>query len=1507
MDVGSWLRSLGLGQYEANFRDNKIDADLLPRLTDAGLKDIGVSALGDRLRLLDAIAALAGAKPIANSAVSPPKAAALESREQSAERRPITVMFCDLVGSTSLASKLDAEDWRNLVNAYLDEASKAVTGFGGHVLKKLGDGLMALFGYPQAQENDAERAVRAALEIQRALADLNERNAARGAPELSARIGLESGPVVVEAAGEVFGDAPNVAARVQAEAEPGSVLITLNVQRQVAGLFVVEEQSPRELKGVSQPVQLFRIIRASGGGRRGGARALTLFVGREEELGLLARRWERARVGEGQLMLVVGEPGLGKSRLIEEFHVGLAETPHTWVEWSASQLLQNTPLHPIAEWGRLRFGADAPAEQRLADLEGTLRLIGLDPAEHAPLLAPLVDIPLPPERAANLPPEELRQRQLAAMTAWVLAGARSQPVVLAFEDLHWADPTSLDLLRAFADRGAQAPLLVLATTRPEFRAPWSRRSHHSLISLSPLDRAGVARMVGEISARHELSKELIAGVEERTGGVPLFVEEVTRLLVERGEQGGVQAIPPTLQQSLAARLDRLGPAREVAQVGAVLGRDFTYSLLRDVGGLDESALQPALERLTEADLLFVEGAPPQANYRFKHALIQDAAYDSLLKSRRYALHRRAAEVLCESASPEPEAIAHHFTEAGLDDLAIDWWGKAGDQALRRSAFQEAIAHLGKAIAMADKGSEAQRVRGVSAAPNQRVTPLRVAYGNALFAARGYGAPETTQAFAIAREFASGDKDAPERLAADWGLWAGSFVRGDLPSMQAHAAAFLSDLEARPDSPEAGVAQRASGLTRWFAGEYVEARDHLERALALVQPGRDDDLAFRFGLDPGVAAMVSLAVALWPLGEIDRAISLVHGAQEQSASITHIGTQAYAKMYAAMFHLMRDDHERVAQNGFELARLALQSDLTLSRAFGVFLQGWAASQSGALVDGIRDMRRGVEDLHQQNVRHFDGLLKIALAEAETRAGDPDRALAVLDEALATSDRTSYRAFEAELHRARGDTLLKRDPANHAPVEEAFLTAIAVAKQQGTRSFGLRAALALAKLYQSTSRLADAHAVLSPALDGFSPTPEMPEISEAQALLAALGKTDEVKSAEAQRQRRLHLQTAYGQAMMWAKGFASEETRAAFGRAAELAERTNDFLERFAALSGQWGAAITGGELRSARELAQTLLREAEDAGQVTEAGTANWMLGLVDFFRGDFVQARTHCERALDARDPNPDPKVRERVGDVRTYASSHLAATMWQLGKVDRARELIDWATRRAPETALPSVLDALFFRSYLELWRGDPVATLNAAEALEPLARENGTMQYVNEAELHLGWALGRIKDPTAGADQVRRILAAFVHQGVRVNLGFYTGLLAELEAETLGADSALTRIDEAFRLSEQVEHRCSLPFLHRLRGEILLKSDPADLASGEEAFRTAIAIAKEQGARSPLLLASLALAKLYQSTGRPADAHAVLAPALEGFAPTREMPEIGEAQALLAAIEAGARVRHE
>ena len=499
--------------------------------------------------------------------------------------------------------------------------------YGGHVAKKLGDGLMALFGYPRAQENDAERAVRAGLMLLRALEDLNSTNARRGFPALAARIGLDSGPVVVDSTGEVFGAAPNLAARAQGAAEPGAMLITAAVQRQVAGLFVVEDKGPRELKGVPGLPILYRVVRPSGGGRRTGARMQTRLVGREDDLDLLVRRWRRTLAGAGQFIQIVGEPGLGKSRLIDEFRGRLTETPHSWVEWASSQLLQNTALHPLVEWGKQRFGgADVAPESRLADLESSLTQVKLNPVEFAPLLAPLLDIPIATVDAPELTPDELRRRQLAAMVAWLLAGARAQPLVLAFEDLHWADPTSLDLLKALAERGATAPLMIVATARPEFRAPWATRSHHGVISLVPLDSQQVRQMVGAISERHALSAEAIEGVAIRTGGVPLFIEEVTRLVLE----GGAQTIPLTLQQSLAARLDRLGDARDIAQIGAVAGREFAFGLLLAIAGRPEAELNAAMERLVDADLVFVDGLAPDATYRFKHALIQEAAYESML-------------------------------------------------------------------------------------------------------------------------------------------------------------------------------------------------------------------------------------------------------------------------------------------------------------------------------------------------------------------------------------------------------------------------------------------------------------------------------------------------------------------------------------------------------------------------------------------------------------------------------------------------------------------------------------------------------------------------------------------------------------------------------------------------------------------------------------------------------------------------------------------------------------
>ena len=1504
MNVGGWLRNLGLGQYEANFRDNKIDVDVLADLTDGDLEKLGLP-LGDRKRILKAIPDLVGlqsatriSEPVRTH--TPPSPRQPTSRPD-AERRPITVMFCDLVGSTALSARLDAEDWRNLVSAYLDAASAAVTELGGHVLKKLGDGLMVLFGYPRAQENDSERAVRAALAILRALAELNRKNAGMGTPELVARIGIDSGAVVVDAAGEIFGHAPNIAARVQAAAEPGTVMVTARVQRQTAGLFVAEDRGAHPLKGAPEPTTLFRIVRASGG-RRFGARALTSLVGREEELDLLRRRWETAVSGEGQFVQIVGEPGIGKSRLIEEFRLKLAEAPHTFVEWSASQLLQNTPLHPVAEWGRQRFGgAETPAPQRLSDLENTLRLIGLEPDEYAPLLAPLVDVPLPEERAAKLAPEELRRRQLAALVSWVLAGARSQPLVLAFEDLHWADPTSLDLMARLAERGQAAPLFIIATARPEFRPPWSLRSHHSVISLSPLDRADVAQMVGDLTARHALSKEVVEGVSERTGGVPLFVEEVTRLLLERGEEGGAHLIPPTLQQSLAARLDRLGEAREVAQIGAVLGRDFTYALLRAVGGVDGHALQTALDRLAGADLLIAEGAGHEATYRFKHALIQDAAYDSLLKSRRQALHRRAAEILRddpERAAAEPEVIAHHFTQAGLDDLAIEWWGKAGDQALRRSAFQEAIAHLGKAIAMADKAGAASAPRAAALGGRQQ---LQVAYGNALFHARGYGAPETAAAFARARESAVGDQDASERLKIDYALWAGSFARGELQSMRAHAAEFLRDVSDRPDSPEASVAHRCAGTTHLIAGEYQEARVHLEQALALFQPGRDDDLADRFGQDAGVSAMLYLAIVLWPMGDTGRAISLVRDAKARSAALTHIGARAYAMCLAAIFELVRGNLSRAAPHAAELARLAHEHDLWMWRAYGIFLEGAAKTEGRTLGKGLRDMRRGVELLREQKVRTFDGLAKMTLAEAEGRAGDIDRAAAILDEALATCDRDGHRASEAELHRVRGEMLLKRDPANVAPAEEAFQTAIAVAQRQGTRSFGLRAALKLAKLYQSIGRPAEAHAVLAPALEGFSPTPEMPEIADAQALLAALAETEEVKAEAARRQQRRQLHVTYGNALIAARGLGAPETTEAFARARESAVGDRDAPDRLAADYGVWVGSLVRGEIAAMRAHAGTFLGDVEANPDSPEAGVAHRVAGTTHWFAGEYAEAREQLERALALFQPGRDDDLAFRFGqDVGVSAMIFLALTLWPLGDIGRAVSLVGDAEARIAGLAhIGTRAYGKWAAAMFELMRGDLSRAAPPAVELARLAHEHDLPTWRAYAVFLEGWAKEESSALADGLEAMRRGAELLREQSILLYDGLVKLALAEAEARAGDVNRAVAIVDEALSTSERIGHRTFDAELHRVRGETLLRRDSANPAPAEEAFQTAIAIAKQQGARSYELLASLSLAKLYQSSSRPVDAHAVLAPALEGFSPTPEMPEIVEAAALLAMLD--------
>ena len=1112
--IADWLKRLGMSEYTQRFVENGIDLNVLPDLTDQDLKDIGV-LLGHRRKLLRAIVELnnAGATAVpAPPSVMPAIPAAVvlppisPPVEAAGERRHVTVMFCDLADSTRIAAKLDAEEWRDLVGAYLDAASAAVTDMGGKVAKKLGDGLMALFGYPVAQENDAERAVRAALAIQRALAELNRKNADTGKPALAARIAIESGPVVIDAAGEIFGDVPNIAARAQALAEPGTVVITARGQRQVAGLFVAEERGSHELKGVAEPVALYRIVRASGGGRRAGQRHLTPLVGRDEEIALLARRWERSRQGDGQLVLIVGEPGLGKSRLIEEFHAHLRDVPHTWVEWSCSQLLQNTPLHPIAEWGRLRFGgADVPAEQRLADLENTLALIKLDPAENVPLLAPLLDIPLPQEGAPALAPEELRRRQLAALTAWAMSSARVQPAVLALEDVHWADPTTLDLLRGIAERGAPTPLFVLITARPEFRPPWGMRSHHGMTLLAPLDRQQVREMVAELSARHALPEEVVEGVTERTGGVPLFVEEVTRLLLERGEQGGTQAIPPTLQQSLTARLDRLGPAREVAKICAVIGRDFSYALLRAVAGMEEAPLQTALERLAEADILLVHGLPPESDYRFKHALILDAAYENLLKSRRQVLHRRVAEALRDnitaSATPAPELLAHHFTQARMTEVAIEWWGKAGQQSLERSALVEAVAQFTQAL------DQIATLPATLALRREQIK-LQVALITPIIHVKGYAAPETKSAAERARlliEQAEALGEPPEDplllFSVLYGFIAANPVAFNGDAAGEHAMQFLTLAEKQGTTAPRMIGHRLVGYSLMLTGNFAQSRRHLDEAIALYDPAAHRPLATRFGTEPGVTTLMWRSRTLWLLGYPEAALADADRALKDAREIGQAASLIFALFCASLTHILCGNYTAATTDADELVTLAVEKALRW-KATGMLNQGCLLALTGKASEAVHLISSSLPARASAgapvNVPAFLSYLAIGHAEL----GQFDEAWRRIEEAIATIKTTKERWFEAEVHRLAGEIALKLPEPDVAKAEPYFERALAVARQQQAKSWELRAAMSMARLWRDQGKRAQARDLLAPVYGWFTEGFDTLDLKEAKALLDEL---------------------------------------------------------------------------------------------------------------------------------------------------------------------------------------------------------------------------------------------------------------------------------------------------------------------------------------------------------------------------------------------------------------------
>ena len=693
--------------------------------------------------------------------------------------------------------------------------------------------------------------------------------------------------------------------------------------------------------------------------------------------------------------------------------------------------------------------------------------------------------------------------------------------------------------RGIAERGALAPLYIVATTRPEFRPSWGMRSHHGTISLAPLDRAQVRDMVAELSARHALPREVVEDVAARTGGVPLFVEEVTRLLLERGEQGGgIQVIPPTLQQSLMARLDRLGPAREVAQIGSVIGRGFSYGLLRDVAGMEDAPLQATTRKARRRGHRARPGPAARERLPFQTRARSGRGLRKSAEDPRQVLHRRVAETLRDcfadtAAAAEPEVLAYHFTQAGMTDTAIEWWGKAGDQALRRSAFQEAIAHLSKAIEMADKAGEAApRATAATTMSTIEQLKLQTSYGQAMMLSPGFAATETKAAFTRAKELAAGAGDAAELFPTYYGLWISSITRGEMRLGRETAETFLCEAKAAGRMTETGVACRILGMTCLWEGHFLEERAHLEEALKIYDPERDREAKFRFGMDTGVCATIYLAQACWLLGDIGRARELIEDGGARAAEFVHVPTQTNAYFFRAIFDIFRDDAAAVRRGAETVVELSREHGLSLYAAYGTVYLSWARARLGGRETGLTELRAAVAAYKDQGNKLYVPLFQGLLADIEAD-GDADGALTSIDEALTLAGETGEHWTDAFLHRIRGEIMLKRDPANTAPAEEAFLAAIAIAQQQKARSFELRAALSLAKLYQSTGRPADADAVLAPALEGFAPTPEFPEVEEAQALLVALSATDDVKRAAAFRKRQIDLQLSYGNALIQAR--------------------------------------------------------------------------------------------------------------------------------------------------------------------------------------------------------------------------------------------------------------------------------------------------------------------------------------------------------------------------------------
>jgi len=1101
-----------LQQYEKAFRDNEIDAAVLPELTVEDLKDLGVSLVGHRRKLLAAITALREErKP------EPTERGEATDPAGTAERRQLTVMFCDLVGSTALSTQFDPEDLRDIIAAYHHAITKIIAEADGFISRYMGDGVLVYFGYPQAHEDDAERAVRAGLGAIDAVRRLNIKSV-----ELQTRVGIATGLVVVgDLIGEgsaqeqsVVGETPNLAARLQAMAEPDTVVIAPSTRRLLGDLFEYRNLGAVELKGIAAPVPVWQVLRPSVVASRFEAlRGVTLspLIGRNEEIELLLRRWRSAKAGDGQVILVCGEAGIGKSRIVAALYERLDAEPAVRLRYFCSPYHQHSALFPIIDQlGRTaEFARDDPPWSRREKLGLSLARVQT-PDEDVALLADLLSLPASERQPLpSLSPQRKKERTLEALLRQLEGSASQQPVLAVFEDVHWIDPTSLELLDLIVERVRRLPVLLIMTFRPDFQPSWAGQTQVTMLALNRLDRRDRTALVEQIAGGKALPDEVVDQIADRTDGVPLFVEELTKSVLESGllhEEADHYvldralpplAIPTTLQDSLMARLDRLASVRHVAQIGAAIGREFPYSILRTVSRLSESELGAALARLVASELIFQRGTPPEAVYVFKHALVQDAAHGSLLRSSRQQLHAQIADAL-ETHFPElidsqPELFALHYTEAGLVEKSVEYWGRAGRTSAARSAMAEAVAHLQKALDQLALLPESRHRQ-------QQELEFWSALGAALRFAKGQATPEMGHAFARARSLWEQLGSPSEFLQIPHGQSLYYTMRGELDLAQRLDEDLLRLSRERGDSAGIVLGHDCSGRDLLIAGSFAPARAHLEEVLALYDPISHGSLVHQTGSYPQVIAQGYLAIALFCLGFPDRALVQSNAAIAEARRLAHPPTLTICLSMDCRLLSLGSDSAALDERATQLIAVATEQGFPLYRVLGKIYRGWSKVNTGDVAEGISMLRSGSSAYSatgaQTRISYHLGLL----AKAYEIAGQVDEAVGHLDTALQLAEAVGERWFMAELYRHKGELMIRRGDC--AAAEEFYRKSLAIAEKQKAKLWELRAAVGFAKLTRDQGRNAEAHDLLDPVYGWFTEGFGTHDLEVARALLEEL---------------------------------------------------------------------------------------------------------------------------------------------------------------------------------------------------------------------------------------------------------------------------------------------------------------------------------------------------------------------------------------------------------------------